>query len=84
MMTSALSRSDSAAPDSDASGNIVEAMLADHLSLALQNQILTERLSAYQADTDEQFAMGDARVEIAPACHQGTSVRHASIRASGR
>ena len=40
-----------------------EALIADHLSLALHNQVLTERLSASQADTDEQFAMGDARVK---------------------
>lgn len=44
------------------SGALVEALIADHLSLALQNEVLTERLSAYQADTDEQFAMGDARM----------------------
>lgn len=41
----------------------MEALIADHPSLALQNEVLTERLSAYQADTDEQFAMGDARVK---------------------
>ena len=41
-------------------GYIMEALLADHLSLALQNQVLTERLSAYQADTVSNS--GDAQV----------------------